>query len=131
MPRNYREHELIESAMLPYSAIEAMFTPRKAWLRMLHEHNSGILKTYKEVFWFIPPFFMFPLEMAQKSFAVCIECQQCITESIEQQSKAANVSPLRMERTHSEIRELVDSIEHAMDAVVGAEGEPWVEVRAA
>jgi hypothetical protein len=75
MPRNYRKHELRvrnpirnkedggqyrqpESAMLPDSAIEAMFTPRKAWLRMLHEHNSGILKTYKEVFWFIPPFFM-------------------------------------------------------------------------
>jgi hypothetical protein len=121
--RQYRPGEF---AMLSDTAIEAVFEPRKAWLRMLHEHNSEILNTYKELFWLIPPFCMFPLELAQRSFVVYIECQQCITESIEQQIKAANLSAQWIERTHSG-----DSIEHAMDIVIGAEGEPWVEARAA
>jgi hypothetical protein len=147
MPRNFRIHELKlmsnvsnqedrrqyrpgEFATLSDTAIAAMFAPRKAWLRMLHEHNSEILKTYKEVFWFVPSFCMVPLELAQRSFAVYIECQQCITESVEQRSKAAN-SGLRIERTHSGSGEPVDSIEHAMDIAIGAEGELWVEAKAA
>jgi hypothetical protein len=129
-----RQSDPEEFAMLSDTAIEAMFAPRKAWLRMLHEHNSEILETYKQVFWFVPAFGMFQLELAQRSFAAYIECQQCITESIAQQGKAANLPALRIERTHSGIREPVDSIERAMDIAIGAEPEceePWVEAIAA
>jgi hypothetical protein len=34
-------------------------------------------------------------------------------------------------RTHSDIREPVTSIEHAMDIAIGDEGKPWVERRKA
>jgi hypothetical protein len=51
--------------------------------------------------------------------------------SSEQQSRVGNLSVLQVERTHSVRREPVDSIEHAMDIVIGAEGEPWAEARAA
>jgi hypothetical protein len=45
------------------------------------------------------------------------------------QAKAAN-SPMPMERrTHSEIREPVDTNERAMDIAIGGEGKPWVERR--
>jgi hypothetical protein len=143
MPRNSRIHKLNvisvvsnqkEKSHSSHSAVHevgATFAPHKTWLRILHEHNSEILNTYKEVFWFIPTLCMFPLELALRSFAGYIECQQYITESIAQRSKAANLSALRIERTHSGIRAPVDSFEHAMDIAIGAEGEPWVEPRAA
>lgn len=47
--------------------------------------------------------------------------------SQEQQSQAANLSVQIEQRTHSVIREPVNSIEHAMDIAIGAEGKPWVE----
>lgn len=111
--------------------VDATFAPHTTWLRMLHEENAEILKTYKEVFWFIPAYCMFPLELAHRSFSVYIECQQRIAEFIEQQTKAATLSAEWIERTHSGIRAPVDSFEHAMDIAIGAEGEPWVEARAA
>lgn len=111
--------------------VDATFAPDKTWLRILHEQNAEILKTYKEVFWFIPAYCVFPLELAQRSFSVYIECQQRIAESIEQQIKAANLSAVWIERTHSGIRAPVDSFEHAMDIAIGAEGEPWIEARTA
>jgi hypothetical protein len=74
---------------------------------------------------------MFPLELAHRTFAAHIECHQYIIETFEQQSKAANYSGLRIERTHSLILEPVDSIEHAMDIAIGAAGEPWVEAKEA
>jgi hypothetical protein len=120
-----------EFAMLPDTAIAAMFAPHKTWLRMLHEHNSAVLNSYKEVFWFVPSFCLFPLEFAHRSFATHIECHQCIIESIEQSSQALNFTGMRIERTHLVVREPVDSIEHAMDIAIGAEGVPWADARAA
>jgi hypothetical protein len=117
-----REYRPSEFAMLPDTAIAAMFAPHKAWLRMLHEHNWVILNTYREVFWFSPSLCLFPLELAHRTFAAHIECHQYIIEFFEQQSKAANFSGLRIERTHSVILEPVDSIEHAMDIAIGAGG---------
>lgn len=111
----------------PDTALAPMFAPHKAWLRMLREHNSITLNTYKEVFWFIPSICMFPLELAHRSFAAHIECHQYVIECIEQSSQALEFSGVRSERTHSPIRKPVTSIEHAMDIAIGAEGKPWVE----
>jgi hypothetical protein len=127
----HRQSRPGESAILPNAAIEAIVGPRKAWLQMLHERNSEILNTYKEMFWFLPPFCMFPLELAQQSFVGYIECQQRITESIGQQIKDANLSARRTERTHSEVSVPVTSIEHGMDIAIGAEGNPWDEEKEA
>ncbi len=127
-----RQYHPGEFAMLPDTAIAAMFAPHKAWLRILHEHNSVMLNTYKEVFWFIPSICKLPFDFAHRSIAFHIECHQDITEFFEQQSKAsANFSGWQIERTHSVIRGPVDSIEHAMDIAIGAQGEPWVEASAA
>jgi hypothetical protein len=73
-----REYLPGEFAMLSGTAIAALFAPHKAWLRMLHEHNSGILNTYREVFWFSPSLCLFPLELAHRTFAAHIECHQYI-----------------------------------------------------
>lgn len=50
--------------------------------------------------------------------------------SQEQQSRAANCS-VRSRSTLSIVREPVNSIEHAMDVAIGAEGEPWDEKKEA
>jgi hypothetical protein len=101
-----------------HKAIEAIFAPRKAWLRMLDEQSSEGLKACKETFWFMPSFCWIPMEWSQRSFAVYLACQQCVTESIEQQTLAANLTLVQALRSDSVVRE--DSIEHAMDIAVGA-----------
>jgi hypothetical protein len=47
--------------------------------------------------------------------------------SQEQQSKAAILSAQNERRSQSVVREPVNSVEHAMDIALGAEGKPWVE----
>lgn len=143
MPRNSRIHKLNVMSVVSsqkeenhssHSAVhevEKTFAPHKTWLRILHEQNAEILRTYKELFWFVPAYCMFPLELAQRSFSAYIECQQRTAESFEQQIKAVTPSAPWIERTLSETRAPLDPFEQAMDIVIGAEGEPWVEERAA
>ncbi len=116
--RPYRPGEF---AMISDTAITAMFAPCKAWLRMAQEYNAEILKTYEEVFWIIPALSMVPLELVWRSFALSSESQECGTESIAPQSRTASHQALRIERSDSGVREAVDSIERAMDVVIGAE----------
>lgn len=55
-----------------------------------------------------------------------------VNHSSREQHTQDQTLPVQIERrTHSDIRELVDSIEHAMDIAVGHEGKPWVERRRA
>jgi hypothetical protein len=49
------------------------------------------------------------------------------SSSPEQPSVAANLSVQIERRTHSIIREPVNSVEDAMDVAIGGEGKPWVE----
>ncbi len=110
--------------LLSDTAIEAMFAPCEAWLRMVQEYNSGILKTYKDVFWSIPAVCVFHVELIQRSFMFCIEIFGL-------QSKAVNLPVLRIERSYSGIRGTEDSIERAMDIAIGADREPRAKARTA
>jgi hypothetical protein len=85
---------------------------------MLDEQSSESLKMCKEAFWFMPSFCWIPLEWSQRSFAVYLECQQCFTESIEQQTLAANLTLVQALPSDPVVRE--NSIDHAMDMVVGS-----------
>lgn len=112
-----------EFAMISDTAVAAIFAPCKAWLRMVQQYNAEILKTYEEVFWTLPALSIVPLELVRRSFALSGESQEYRTESIGQQGRTASPPALRIERSDSRAREAVNSIERAMDIVIGAESE--------
>ncbi len=119
-----RQNRLGEFALLSDAVVEAMVASCEAWLRIVQEYNSEILKTYRNVFWGIPAICVFPLELTQRSIAVYLV-------SIGQQSKTANLPALRVERRYFETRGTVDSIESAMDVAIGADREPLTRTRTA
>lgn len=113
-----------ECTLLSDAVIDAMFAPCEAWLRMVRECNSEILKTYQGVFWNLPAMYVFPWELVQRSFALCFE-------SVGRQSPATNLLVFRAERSKRRAQEPVDSIESAMDVVIGAEPETTYRARTA
>lgn len=100
-----------------------MFAARKTWLRMLRQQNCEALRTCEELFRFIPSWYILPLDVAARSVAVYIECQQCVTESIEQQTKSAARLLLGrpFERKSSCATAPADCFERGMDVVIGAD----------
>jgi hypothetical protein len=117
-------------ATMSDKASEAPFAP-EPWLRMLQEYNLEILKTYADAFWMIPALCLFPLEVAQRSFTVYIKYQQCMAESFGQRSTGSNLAIMRVEGSYLGSREPVNSIERAMDVVIGDEGEPPYKTKTA
>jgi len=118
-----RRAHAFDVATMSDTAIEAPFTP-EPWLRMLQEYNLEILKTYADAFWMLPALCLFPLEMAQRSFTVYIKYQQSMAESFGQQGTGSSLAMMRVEGGRLGSREPVNSIERAMDVVIGDEGEP-------
>lgn len=108
-----RQNSPGQFAVLSDTVLDAMFAPCEAWLQMVLEYHSAILKTYQDLFWSVPALCVFPSQLVQRSFA-------CYIESIGWQSKAANLPASRV----SAIRGPVDSIESAMDVAIGADREP-------
>ncbi len=103
-----------EFAMMSESA-KMMFAPYRALLRMVHECNLEMLRTYEAAVWIIPTVCG---EWIQRSFSIYVRQQ-----SAEGYAKAP--------APRWGVRNPVDCIDHAMDVVIGDQASPPERARTA